>query len=251
MDFFPKFKWAVPHAFSDALAACRFEQGDILYDTLMAYEGARGEAEKHITYSVQIKHPPRSLSSKVDTDLESAFSSIWRSKVVFELYDHKQKMAKAVETTQGNLYKLLWKGDLEKYKKDETDIPRQAMDLLEEFNGLGEWIASVPQFREHDGGYFILPFDQTSKILKEKYIKILNHLGAHIVSHEIIWASEIKYFCNAEYVPTAKIAFFLLSNQSSEEEVKNAIKKAFYKPVKDSKSGKEYFKVKSHGVLKM
>jgi hypothetical protein len=40
MDFFPKFKWAVPHAFGDALAACRFEQGDILYDTLMAYEGA-------------------------------------------------------------------------------------------------------------------------------------------------------------------------------------------------------------------
>lgn len=171
--------------------------------------------------------------------------------MIFELYDHKQKRAKAVETTQGNLYKLLWRGDLEICEDDGADIPRQAMDLLEEFNGLSEWIASAPQFREHDGGYFILPFDQTSKILKEKYIKILNHLGAHIVSHEMIWATEIKAFFKAEYVPTAKIAFFLLSNQSSEEEVINAIKKACYKPAKDSKTGKDYFKVKSHGFLKM
>lgn len=251
MDFFTKFKWAVPHAFGDALAACRFEQGDILYDTQLAYEGTWGESEKHITYSVQIKHPPRSLSSKVDTDLESTFSSNWRSKVVFELYDHIQKKTKLVETTQGSLYKLIWKGDIKTYEEDEAAIPRQAMDLLEELDGLGEWIASAPQFRDHDAGYFILPFDQTSKILKEKYTKILNHLGPHIISHEMVWASEIKASFTLEYVPTAKIAFFLISNQSSEEEVINAIKKACYKPTKDSKSGKDYFKVKSHGFLKM
>ena len=102
----------------------------------------------------------------------------------------------------------------------------------------------MPQFRDHDGGYFILPFDQTSKILKEKYIKILSNLGAHINSHEMIWVSEIQTSFLAEYVPTAKIAIFLLSNQSSKEDVKNAIKKACYKPSKDSKSGKDYFKVK-------
>jgi hypothetical protein len=67
----------------------------------------------------------------------------------------------------------------------------------------------------------------------------------------MIWASEINAAFKVEYVPTAKIAFFLLSNQSSEEEVINAIKKACYKPTKDSKTGKDYFKVKSHGFLKM
>lgn len=37
MEFFSGFKWAVPGAFSDAVALCRFEEGDTLYDTKNAY----------------------------------------------------------------------------------------------------------------------------------------------------------------------------------------------------------------------
>lgn len=251
MDFFPKFKWAVPHAFNDALAACRFEQGDILYDTQLAYTGTWGESEKHINYSIQINHPPRSLSSKVDTDLASAFSSNWRSKVVFELYDHKQKRARQVETTQGDLYNLLWRGNIDNPAGERGAVPRQAMDLLEALSGIGEWIRNTPQFRNHGGGYFVLPFDHTNKILKEKYRKFLTHLSPHLVSHEIISICEINIPFEVEYVPTAEVAFFLISEQASEEEVIAGIKKAFYKPAKDSKSGKEYFKVRSHGFLRM
>jgi len=38
-DYFDGFSWALPNAFADALALCRFEQGDMLYDTRRAYEG--------------------------------------------------------------------------------------------------------------------------------------------------------------------------------------------------------------------
>ena len=43
-NFLDGFLWAVPTAFSDPLAACRFEQGDILYDTKKAYEGTWGRS---------------------------------------------------------------------------------------------------------------------------------------------------------------------------------------------------------------
>jgi hypothetical protein len=249
MDFFPNFKWAVPHAFGDALAVCRFEQGDILYDTPLAYQGTWGESEKHINYSIQINHPPRSLASKVDTEMESAFASNWRSKVVFELYNHKDKSSKVVETTQGNLYRMLWNGNLELNGEDEVSPPRQAMQLLEELPVLDKWICKIPKYQGHNGGYFLLPFDKTSKILNEKHRKLLAHLGSHLVSHELISMKHIKI--SAEYVPTSEFAIFLISNTSSEGEVIEAIKKAFYRPAKDSKSGKDFFKVKSHGLLKI
>jgi hypothetical protein len=44
MEFFPGFKWAVSSAFSEPLGACRFEQGDLLYDTPDAYKGEWREA---------------------------------------------------------------------------------------------------------------------------------------------------------------------------------------------------------------
>ncbi len=55
MNFFSNFTWAVPKAFSDAVASCRFEEGDMLYDTPKAYEVDWEDAIKCTTHFLQVK----------------------------------------------------------------------------------------------------------------------------------------------------------------------------------------------------
>ncbi len=38
MEFIQVFNWAVPTGFNDAIAQCRFDLGDSLYDTKKAYD---------------------------------------------------------------------------------------------------------------------------------------------------------------------------------------------------------------------
>ena len=38
MKYLEQFTWPVPKGFSDAVATCKFEQGDLLYNTCRAYE---------------------------------------------------------------------------------------------------------------------------------------------------------------------------------------------------------------------
>jgi hypothetical protein len=71
-EYFDGFNWAVPVAFAEPLAACRFEQGDILYDTRRAYEGSWGDALPHIKYSIQVKSPMRGPSTKSEKEEESS-----------------------------------------------------------------------------------------------------------------------------------------------------------------------------------
>lgn len=49
--------WAVPKAFSDAVTACKFEEGDILHDSRKAYIGECGKAAEHINNSLQVYSP--------------------------------------------------------------------------------------------------------------------------------------------------------------------------------------------------
>ena len=58
MELLSGFTWPVPRAFASAVSACRFEQGDVLYDAASAYAAADpGSGPGH---HVQILDPPRS-----------------------------------------------------------------------------------------------------------------------------------------------------------------------------------------------
>ena len=69
-DYFTCFDWAVPKAFKEPLASCRFEQGDILYDTPKAYEGTWADALQHLRFSIQIKSPARGTTSRLEKDAD-------------------------------------------------------------------------------------------------------------------------------------------------------------------------------------
>jgi len=250
MNFFTEFKWAVLHAFGNALASCRFEQGDVLYDTKLAYMDTWSEAEKHVIYSFQVKSPMRGSYAESASSAETTFSTNWSSRVVFDFYDHRAKTTKIIETTQGRLYSLLWHGDLTNYLSDSFNIPMQASSLLNILPDSSPTIQSNIIKNSDSCGFFLLPFDLTSQQLKEKYEQLNINLSPFISDHKIIGLKEGGVSDPLSFVPTSQIAIFLISKQAQQDKVIDAIKKSLYKPAKNKTSTKEIFKISSHGFLK-
>ena len=133
-DYFDGFSWALPNAFADALALCRFEQGDMLYDTRRAYEGEWASAVRHIKHRVEVTFPLRGGGARSSDSEDSAFEDNWNSKVVIRLVDHRESREREVTTTQGNLYSLLWRGDLAVLDGQSSSPPLGARHLLAKLN---------------------------------------------------------------------------------------------------------------------
>ena len=119
-EFLPGFTWAVPTAFADAVGSCRFALGDTLYDTPNAYE-SWGKALKSLGHSVQVLAPSStaaaltlsSLKAQEGQDYAGFREANWGSEVVLELTTYRPEHKTAtIETTQGRLLTVLWKGDL-------------------------------------------------------------------------------------------------------------------------------------------
>jgi hypothetical protein len=250
MNFFTEFKWAVPYAFSSAIASCRFEQGDVLYNTPLAYNGTWGEVEQHINHSLQVKFPPRSSSADMGNNDASVFSANWSAKVVFELHNHKTKTTELIETTQGRLYTLLWKGNLERYLKESISAPKQAAELLDELDLAVNFIKQKIAADKNIKGFFIIPFCPASSQLIEKQKNldsVFSHLNSFKKSEFNI--NEIEQAPYLDYVPTTKIVSFFFDEKTNATQISDLIKKALYKPSKDKKTGKVNFSVSNHGLL--
>ena len=116
MKFVEGFSWAIPFAFIETVANCSFCQGDILYDTPKGYL-QWDEAIKHLKYSIQVISPQEKF-------LSSDFKTNWVKGVQLALYDWQNKGSKTyIDITQGRLFTLLWKGDLNILLKKDDDIP--------------------------------------------------------------------------------------------------------------------------------
>jgi hypothetical protein len=100
----------VPTAFSAAVSACRFEQGDILYAERSAYDDwEAGPPGRWI----QVLDPPRSARARnADADA-GRFGSSWGAPVTLEVGLEPGAVGKACTTTQGRLFTCLWKADIE------------------------------------------------------------------------------------------------------------------------------------------
>jgi hypothetical protein len=110
VEFFSGFKWAVPVAFSDAVAACRFEEGDMLYDSPAAHMEPWADAKANINYSLQVRFPARG-SGTAESAERYVFKGNWGSEVRVDVHPHKATIGEnGITTTQGRLYSALWKG---------------------------------------------------------------------------------------------------------------------------------------------
>lgn len=246
-EFFDGFKWAIPRAFAAPLAACRFEQGDVLYDTPKAYEGEWASALKHIGHSVVVKRPLRGGSTKADGEQESMFADNWNSRVELSIRDFKRDEEREVTTTQGRLYWLLWKGDLASWETADVPLPMQAKESLKRLRDVGDAVrASIP-IGKRQGGTYLVPYDTAEQRLWVKARAIHEALREFEVSCGLATAAEAGLPDAVSFAPTARIAWFALAKENRRQDVEQALKRHLHKPAKNKKTDKEIFSMDRHG----
>lgn len=129
-DFFEGLAWAVPTAFSSALAAYRFEQGDVLFREAAAYAALEGAFTKG-QRGIQVMAPKRSARVTPAEFEGDRRRSSWQSEVTIELVDLASGASEAISISQGKLLMLLWHDDpvwLDPGRA-EPPLPRTAREL--------------------------------------------------------------------------------------------------------------------------
>lgn len=244
MDFFTTFEWAVPHAFADAVSLCRFEEGDVLYDTSIAYEGNWGNSIKQVTHYLQVMFPVRATTGDKDK-AGGVFEKNWNSELRLDLFKHQEHVGIGqIHTTQGRLYTALWKGDLSVLNSNskEPPIPLNVRNVTKQLKMVG-----IPFELSKENTIFIMVRDQSNPTSKEKYLKVHSKLKKHLSTSHLILTPKVVGFNNwREIAPTIEIAFFPIKG-INEEELQNLIKEAVYIPAKNAK--KDMFRLVAHGVI--
>ena len=242
MEFFTGFKWAVPKAFTDALFQCRFEEGDILYDSENAY-AEWGKARKYVNNSIQVRFPSKVVSSIVSEE-KSVFFRNWDSEVRLDLFEEMLKVDPGqIHTTQGRLYTMLWKGDLEilDLRTENPEPPIMASQIK---NKLTE--AKKKAIEISNGSLvFVMAYDSASAVLKEKYEALASNHGtqAKLFSPKEAGFKDWERMC-----PTIEIAFFGAGNLQ-ENEFREKLKKWLYKPTKKQSDSVDRFSIERHGII--
>lgn len=255
--FFDGFAWAVPKSFASALSICRFEQGDVLYNSRLAYGYGQPWASSapHVSHSIQVQFPPRhSTPREDDADASDSgtppnehrprigsFERHWNHSVSFILTDHKSGDSRLIATTQGRLYSMLRTGDMGWIGIQASDppLPLQAADLLR----------SLPNSPVIHAGKrpiaFVMPYDHLSALLFQKRLAIQYALSSHyIVSTRMVKPDVCSLFPGQYYAPTVCIARFEMIGAHAED-VAKILKDALYKPTGNS----DRFSLSRHGCL--
>lgn len=245
MEYFDGFKWAVPKAFSDAVSLCRFEEGDILYDTKKAYEGEWETASSNVEYSLQIKFPARVQGGTTEKG-GGIFGSNWVSEVRLDLYERLEKVGVGqIQTTQGRLYTALWKGDLAVLEKEaeEPTIPLSVQDVTRALEEVSR------KAKDLSVGFpvFVMARDLSNSVSREKYSKVLAKLKSHLAKGPKILSPQKAGLIQFKNIaPTVEVAFFPMNGKTSEE-LHELVKSAVYAPSKNAK--KEMFRIATHGLI--
>lgn len=195
MDLFSGFAWPVPRAFASAVAACRFEQGDVLYDDASAYadlasppstsgEPARtwGEVARGLGYAVQVLDPPRSARNAPADASGNRFDANWASPVTVELTDYQKSSTSTAQTTQGRLFTCLWRDAPALLTGDGAPAPPAPATARELHGLLGEALPGVRRaVAKRRGAPLLFTFvvDESSEASLAKMRAVVAALGGH------------------------------------------------------------------------
>jgi hypothetical protein len=245
-EFFDGFTWAVPKAFSDAVTACRFEEGDILYDSRKAYIGEWSKAVEHINHSLQVYSPSRGSTAAANAS-GSVFGKNWDTEVTFELQDvSSAEPARLIETTQGKLFTALWRGDLTVFEDDlNPGLPlrlKEVSKMLEQ---------AIPAAGNLSNGKptFIMARDVANSISKLKHMKVSAALHSRFKAEpKVLMPKEVGMQEWDRVAPTIDVVFYVMESGSSSE-IQDALKAQLYVPAENAK--KDMFRLSTHGLLIM
>lgn len=243
--FVQGFGWAVPSAFRDALASCRFEEGDTLYDTQDAYGRIWAESKNLIKHSIQVAFPPRGPRSTNDDD-DAVFLSNWLSSVHVNLYKYPEaSVVKRYVTTQGRLYSMLWHGDLAVLDVEgpEVSAPLGAAQLLYELAA----VKPIALELSREAPVFVMPYDQAARLPRSKFSAVVRAISKVAeVQPVLLSCSEASIPSPERFSPTVGVAI-IPGNGMSPLALESAIKEVLYKPSKNTRVPR--FNLGRHGVL--
>ena len=214
--FFEGIVWPVPTAFAGAIAAMRFEQGDVLYRDPRAYGVLEGQLPKGLS-AIQVMLPKRSArATPVDFDGDRRLSS-WQSEVTVELVDLARGRTETRVLTQGKLATAFFHGD-EAWldpEREEPAMPRSARELQQR---LAE---TSPSFDARQtakrGSRFIFVVDLASDASRSKAAGVEQALRATGAVERIELSAKQAGIEDAEaYHPTLVVRGLVLSGRSTE-----------------------------------
>lgn len=244
MEFFSEFAWAVPTIFSDAIADCKFEEGDMIYDSQSAYQEWQ-RAIKSLKYSIKVKFPRRSLRVTKGKSETVALAN-WKSEVKIELKQFvNDEPIERIETTQGRLFSLLWKGDLE-ILNDGTPDPPPPLFLKDVKKKLIEIVEKCEQIADGKP-YFIMAHDPTNKVSLQKHISILSVLKINFGCDLVQLPPKKAGFINWEKISPVICINLYVIGKDEHNNILASLKKVLYKPSKSKK--KDSFRIAAHGIL--
>ncbi len=245
--FFEGFEWAVPGSFADPLSNCRFEQGDLLYDRPEAYLESWSQVRDREGFAIQVLEPSRGVAAKSGSQDHSAFADSWGQKVVFDWYNLKTGESRIITTSQGRLYRFLWRGN-QSILEDETtlDIPLQAVDLKKFLPQVtsrfqNELLPNPNIIR------FLLPIDGAAGLYHEKFLKVQKALESHFqTTTERVSANNLGL--DREFLPTVQVACFEIQ-EATRQAVEETLQNVLYNPGASRKTEAVRFRLSAHGVL--
>jgi hypothetical protein len=254
MDFLPGFAWPVPRAFSSAVAACRFEQGDVLYDAAAAYAPWHGGVPRGVGYWVEVLDPPRSARG-VPADAEgNRFEANWSSPVVIEICE-PGGVCRKVRCTQGRLFTCLWRDRPDLLAEASTGVesdlpmPKVARDLHKQLE------AAVPKLRaalatDSIRLLFVSVLDASSEASRAKARAIEAALATRYAPVSIdLSPVEAAVPEGDGFHPTLRVRGTAVE-ESDPEAIRGLLKRALYAPTRPSGgSGTDRFKLERHGLL--
>lgn len=180
LRFFEAFAWPVPLAFASAVAANRFEQGDVLYRDPKAYGALRKLLPKGLS-AIQVLHPPRSARGALVEGDGDRRRSNWESEVRLEIIDLVKGTSEPRSVTQGKLLMALWKGDEDWLDPDraEPSMPRGARDAHAHLaEARGALTARAKSIRAGSGSWFAMAIDLASDASRAKATLVADHMRA-------------------------------------------------------------------------
>ncbi len=285
MDLIPGFAWPVPRAFSSAVAACRFEQGDVLYDHPLAYgiaaDGEPGSASSEtrevpgdwgslisiLGHSVQVLDPPRSARHAPSDSAARRFLVNWEAPVHFELCDYRNGRSEMLKSTQGRLFSCLWKGDPSLLSADGPGSPSPQPPVLarELQKALEQALPAVRRAASSaaslDGALvFVFVVDESSDASLAKQRAILAALRGGHRTHAIDLAPGDAGLADAPgFHPALRVRGYLIE-AASEPTVKGLLKAVLYSPTRpvgaeaadgttETATEPDRFRLERHGLL--
>ena len=214
--FFDAFRWPLPLCFASAVAASRFELGDVLYRDARAYDAWSGEIPSGLR-PIQVLDPPRSArGTPLDGDSDRRRAN-WSSDVRIALIAPGSGQSVERVLTQGKLLMALWQGDeawLDS-ERDPPEFPRTARDLQGSLEASqAAWGPEIARSRPRSGSLFAMVVDLASDASRAKAALVGERLHA---SGKVVVADRTASDAELEgahlYHPTLVLRGFVLAGR--------------------------------------